>query len=509
MAAHRLTATKIEKHKLTRDDEIVTDGNGLYLRFRRGSSGATSKTWMYAYKVGKKSSYLRLGEYQANISEFDIGLYRLPENSRLSLEIARRVAAEVTDWRKRGLDPKLHIQLELDRLATKAQTESIEAERARLLAQADLLTLGDLFEAWLRDGVRRKDGNAELRRTFNLDILPVLGQKPLRNVTEHDVRAVLRSIVDRGVNRTAVIAKNNLTQMFAWAGKRQPWRKLLIEGDPMSLIEIEKIVSPEYDLHNRRDRVLEITEISELYSIFRKSRSQYEAAPNKRVAVQPIERHTELAVGIMLSTMCRVGELSMARWEHIDLALGKWFIPRDNVKGNFSDHSVYLSEFSTELFRQLYEISGEGEWCFPSRDKLTHINTKAVSKQIADRQAMFRKSQGIEHCSGLQNRRSDNTLVLAKGKNGAWTPHDLRRTGATIMQKLGIPLETIDRCQNHVLPGSKVRRHYLHHDYADEKRSAWQQLGQYVKALSSQPPLELIPNATSSRNINEDLVALR
>jgi integrase len=63
----------------------------------------------------------------------------------------------------------------------------------------------------------------------------------------------------------------------------------------------------------------------------------------------------------------------------------------------------------------------------------------------------------------MKNRYRNNTLVLGAGKTGAWTPHDLRRTGATLMQRLGVSLDIIDRCQNHVLPGSKVRRHYLHH----------------------------------------------
>lgn len=45
------------------------------------------------------------------------------------------------------------------------------------------------------------------------------------------------------------------------------------------------------------------------------------------------------------------------------------------------------------------------------------------------------------------------------------------------MQALGVPLDTIDRCQNHVLSGSKVPRHYLHHGYAAEKRDAWRALG--------------------------------
>ena len=38
----------------------------------------------------------------------------------------------------------------------------------------------------------------------------------------------------------------------------------------------------------------------------------------------------------------------------------------------------------------------------------------------------------------LKNRRNDDTLVLSKGENGEWTPHDLRRTAATgapVMQR--------------------------------------------------------------------------
>ena len=52
-----------------------------------------------------------------------------------------------------------------------------------------------------------------------------------------------------------------------------------------------------------------------------------------------------------------------------------------------------------------------------------------------------------------------------------------------MMQALGVPLDTIDRCQNHVLSGSKVRRHYLHHDYANEKREAWLKLGNQLALI--------------------------
>jgi integrase len=100
-----------------------------------------------------------------------------------------------------------------------------------------------------------------------------------------------------------------------------------------------------------------------------------------------------------------------------------------------------------------------------------------VSKQVGDRQVRFKKRKP------LKNRRHDDSLVLSNGKNGEWTLHDLRRTGATMMQQLGVSPDVIDRCQNHVLAGSRVRRAYLHYDYAAEKRDAWERLGERIEAL--------------------------
>jgi hypothetical protein len=54
-----------------------------------------------------------------------------------------------------------------------------------------------------------------------------------------------------------------------------------------------------------------------------------------------------------------------------------------------------------------------------------------------------------------------------------------------MMQALGVSLDVIDRCQNHVLAGSRVRRHYLHHDYAEEKKRAWDLLGDRLSAVLS------------------------
>jgi integrase len=48
----------------------------------------------------------------------------------------------------------------------------------------------------------------------------------------------------------------------------------------------------------------------------------------------------------------------------------------------------------------------------------------------------------------MKNRAKATGALLLKG--GAWTPHDLRRTGATMMGRLGVRLDVIEKCLNHV-----------------------------------------------------------
>ena len=103
---------------------------------------------------------------------------------------------------------------------------------------------------------------------------------------------------------------------------------------------------------------------------------------------------------------------------------------------------------------------------------------------------------------------NDDSLVLDGGRHGEWTPHDLRRTAATMMQSIGISPDVIDRCQNHVLPGSRVRRHYLHHDYAAEKRAAWQALGRRLEAVA-QNAAAVTCSLTFSRQRRTKLFSLR
>ena len=415
--------------------------------------------WLFVYSLEDERRKLSLGD-----------------PADISLALARETAARHRVSISTGVDPQLTEQNRAREVALEA--ERLEAQDARL--KQERATLREMFEVWMSDGVQRADDNAELRRTFEKDILASLGERPVRMISDSDLREALRK-VGRGRKRarTAERMLSELRQMFRWCIKRQPWRSLLADGNPADLVETKQVVTHGYE-PVVRERVLSPSEICELRDVFAATTAAYEASANRRVADRPLQIESQLALWLCLGTACRIGELLKARWEDIDLKRGVWRVPKENTKTGVEWH-VYLSKFAHAKFAALHRLSGTGDakslWCFPARNSDEHVDLKTVSKQVGDRQMRFKDRKP------LKNRRNDNTLVLSRGRNGEWTPHDLRRTAATMMQSLGISLDVIDRCQNHVLPGSKVRRHYLHHDYADEKRAAWDMLGSRLESI--------------------------
>ena len=80
-----------------------------------------------------------------------------------------------------------------------------------------------------------------------------------------------------------------------------------------------------------RERTLDADEIRELRDVFGRMDAHYENAADKRRAVRPLQTESRLALWICLGTLCRIGELLMAQWKHVDLAAGTWFIPKENA----------------------------------------------------------------------------------------------------------------------------------------------------------------------------------
>ena len=444
--------------------ESLSDGDGLSGQVRVADDSTVSVVFRFGFKWEGRKAWSYCGAW--------------PTVSLAEIRNRRDTARQQI---RSGVNPSQ--QRQVDRIEAQARVEAVIAKAEK--AQADQADVQDLFDAWLADGVNRSDGNAELRRSFQKDVLPLIGDRQVRTVVEGDVLRVLRQIVGRGVNRMATRVHLDLIQMFGWAEKRKPWRALLADGNPAALIKMETVLPVDAELASERDRVLAPKELQELATIFRTAEVDYANTPagKKYSAVRPLQRESQLAMWIALGTLCRIGELLMAEWRHVDLERGVWFIPKEatkRIRGGRRDHTVCLSDFTRRQVKALKEITGQTRWCFPASSKEDqHVCVKSVAKQIGDRQCRFKKRTKL-----LKHRRNDNSLVLAKGASGEWTPHDMRRTGATMMQGLRISPEVIDRCQNHVLGGSKIRRHYLHHDYSEEKREAWRLLGKRVDVIT-------------------------
>ena len=442
---------KIKKYRLTVD---------VGLQLRVYTTGL--KRWVVKYSVNGKQIEATLPRPYGITGIGDMSLAEAClENERI-----QNLAKNGIDYQKADL----------------AQRQEIE-EREALESK----TFKDMFDDWIEKGVSRKDGNAELLRTFNKDVLPAIGKKRVKDVTDENLRTLLKKVVkERNANRMAVVLHKDLVQLFKWADEIQPWRKLLSEGNPSKHIKIRNIISPDYEnIYGESTRVLTDEELLELRDKFTSTTIKYKNTPlkEKKATPSPLTEEGQLAVWICLSTLCRIGELLMAEWKHVNFETGEWFIPKMNVKctrGKKHDHLVFLSPFALKQFKALHALTGKTSWCFPNKQGMSHIDVKAVTKQITDKQVMFcnRKEDG------LSNRKNDNSLVLSEGANGKWTPHDMRRTGATNMQKLKISGDVIDRCQNHVLHSdNKIRRHYQLYDFADEKKQAWKKWGQRLEEI--------------------------
>lgn len=449
MARALLNVKSVQATRPADKEYLVSDGDGLFLRVLPTGK----KTWQFIYTHGKRRRKLSIG----NTSDISLAAAR----ERVAAERERLVA---------GNDPRVaHLAREADQARELARLRA-EAERHN----AENLTLQAMLDAWLADGVSRSDGNAALRASFERHVIPKLGKRPVRETTEIDIRDALRAVGrTKGKNRTAVLLLADIRQMYRWAEKRRPWRQLLIEGNPAELVDIKQVVQADYDLANERDRVLSVEEIRALRDALMKVRDAYNASPDKRVAIRPLNAETRLALWIMLSTCCRVGELSRARWENVNFTTGEWLIPRENTKSKKAEWMVFLSPFAIRQFQALHEITKTSPWCFPGRNEKEPLDGKSISKQIGDRQFQFKQRKE------LKNRRNDNSLVLSGSE---WTPHDLRRTGSTLMQSLGVQEHVRERCLNHTV-GGKLGRVYGRYEFANEKRAAWKLLGEHIEAI--------------------------
>lgn len=421
----KLTDRLVKATKGEPKDQFFSDGGGLYLRV----TPAGTRIWVYRYKNSSGNTrWLDLGTYPTR-----------------TLAEARADAAALKLKRREGIDPADE-RLQEEEALQKARADAA----AQLSALQNRMTVLDLFERWMTLEIsKRRDEGKEMRRMFNKDVLPKIGSMAIDDVKKGHIAAIVDDVLLRGgEGRMAALALSGMRQMFRFAVERD-----FIDGDPTATIRKSRIHKP-----NERERVLSAEEIRLLAS----------KLPNAGMC-----ESSQLAMLAMLATCCRVGELSKARLEHVDLAAGTWRIPPENSK-NEREHTVLLSDFAIKIFRRLKERADlfDSEWLMPARNKPGPVCTKSLSKQTGDRQR-----PGMKPMKGRSPQ--VDALVLPGGK---WTPHDLRRTGATLMGDLGVRPDIIERCLNHK-EQNRLIRIYQRNSYVEEMRAAWQLLGERLELL--------------------------
>jgi integrase len=190
-----------------------------------------------------------------------------------------------------------------------------------------------------------------------------------------------------------------------------------------------------------KDRVLTEAELRALLAALDDVKSK--ATPIVRLALRGIlltaQRPSEVA-GMMLSEL-----------HDLDQPNPHWIIPRLRTKNKKAEHTVPLSPAAVQLIREGLEASKEG---WQGRN---------------DRPVFAGRFEGIKTLARHSLSHAVRRIVKDK-KLAKFTPHDLRRTAATLAQSLRVPRDYVKALLNH--SDGDVTAIYARWHMFDEKREA-------------------------------------
>jgi integrase len=284
---------------------------------------------------------------------------------------------------------------------------------------------------------------ALVERTFRLHAEPVLGRKALPTITRADVSAVLdRLPPEQQALRRNVFAV--LRRLFRWAVTRGD-----LERSPLDGVETPEPVQA-------RDRVLSDDELRRVW-----------------IAASTGHRVFGHIVRLLIATGQRREEVTGLDWSELNRAAALWSLPGARSK-NKEGHTVPLNALAVEV---LDGISCGDKW--PKSGRVFATSSGAAY---------------VAHAAG--KRQIDAKLAKDGDPLPAWRLHDLRRTLATGLQRLGVRFEVTEAVLNH-LAGSRsgVAGVYQRHHWTDEKRAALDAWGRHVAGLLEPTENNVIPLA--------------
>ena len=366
-------------------------------------------------KSGAKSWALR---YRANGKPKKLTLGRYPT---IDLATARRRAQAALGDVAGGRDPAAVKQA--SKAAAKAERES----------NVDLVER--VVELFIERHAKPK--TRDWRETERMLVNEVVGRwkgRRLSQITRAHVHEMLDEIIDRGAPVRANRVFAQFRKMCRWSIARG-----VIDRSPC-----EGLMAPSPE--RRRERVLSDEEIRLVWRAFDSAGWPF----------GPIGQ-------LLLLTGVRKNEAAAMKWSELDFDAGVWSLPKERTK-NKRDHEIPLSAAAARLIEALPRI-GDKKYGFV----FTTTGTSAVSGFSRFKTMIDKTMLGLAE-ENAEVRGGEPAKVEAFAP---WTLHDLRRTVATNLQKLGVKLEVTEAVLNHV-SGTRagVVGLYQRHDYREEKRQA-------------------------------------
>ena len=319
-----LTETAIKNAKPKEKDYRLADEKGLFVLV----TTAGGKLWRLKYRFEGKQKLLALGKW--------------PE---ITLKEARERRDEARKLLAYGIDPSE------ERKAEKAAREAEAVNNFEAVAR-------EWFAKWSAD--KSATYAPKVISALEIYVFPWIGALPIAGIDAPTVLAVLRRIEERGYIERARRVKGDISQVMRYAiaiGRR-------IERDPCPDLKGA--------LQTRQARhMATLTKPAEVAALLR-AIDGYQATPHASVI-------TCAALKLSPLLFVRPGELQAAKWADIDLDKAEWTY---RVSKTRTEHHVPLARQSMAILAHLHQLTGNGEWIFPSLRHGRHISNATINRAL-------------------------------------------------------------------------------------------------------------------------------
>ena len=377
-----LNDTQIRSAKPTEKEYVLSDTQGLGLRVRPNGT----KEWVFRYQKPhtKKRAKITLGSYTGGTT----------------LKQARDTRDKYLSLLAENIDPKAHRD-ELNQQALLDTTTTLQ------------VVANQWFE--VKKTKVTADFALDIWRSLERHIFPLIGQRPISEITAPMAIAAIEPVAARGNLETVKRLCQRLNEIMTFAVNTG-----VIHHNPLAGIR-ERFAKP-VKQHNP---TLEPNQLPMLMQTLNRA---------------SIKLQTRVMIEWQLHTMVRPMESAGAKWQEIDLYQMTWTIPAERMKKK-REHIVPLTAQTVALLDIMRPISGHLEHVFPSqKDPLRHANEQ-----------------------------SPNVALKRMGFKDTLTAHGMRALASTTLNEQGFDYDVIEMALAHVDP-NETRRSYNHAKYLPRRR---------------------------------------